>query len=107
MLVAVTVAVLGGAVILFPSLVWLFRLSLRGGFDPGASTEQVPSGAPAVKRAPLVMRPAAGRIAVATLIVGVGLLVFADARALHAVGAASLFAFVVAGFKWPAPALLP
>ncbi len=56
MLVAVTVAVLGCGAIIFPSLVWLFRLSLRGGFDPISSTEQVPSGAPAVKRPPLVRR---------------------------------------------------
>ncbi len=104
MLVGVTVAVLGGAAIIFPSLVWLFRLSLRGGFDPISPTEQVPSGAPAVKRTTTGQAgAAAGRIAVATLIVGVGLLVFADARALHAVGAASLFVFVVAGFLWVAP----
>jgi cytochrome d ubiquinol oxidase subunit II len=105
-LVAVTVAVLGGGAIIFPSLVWLFRLSLRGSFDPGAEIEQVPSGAPAVQTP--TDRPAiAGRIAVATLIVGVGLLVFADARALHAVGVAALIAFIVTGFLWLAPALLP
>ena len=49
-LVAVIVAVLGGGAIVFPSLAWLFRLSLRGGFDPAAATEQVPSGAPAASR---------------------------------------------------------
>lgn len=43
----------------------------------------------------------------AALIVGVGLLVLSDARALHAVGVASLIVFVVAGFLWLAPALLP
>ena len=43
----------------------------------------------------------------ATLIVGVGLLVFADARLLHAIGVASLIAFIVAGFLWLAPELLP
>ncbi len=104
-LVAVTVAVLGGAAIIFPSLVWLFRLSLRGGFDPAAETEQVPSGAPAAPSHG--ERPAiAGRLAVAALIVGVGLLVFADARPLHAVGVAAMIAFVVTGFLWLAPALL-
>ncbi len=106
MLVAVVIAVLGCGVILFPSLVWLFRLSLRGGFDPGASTEQVPSGAPAVEST-TGHTSAAGRVAVATLIVGIGLLVFADAPALHAIGAASLVAFVVAGFMWLTPELLP
>jgi cytochrome bd ubiquinol oxidase subunit II len=106
MLVAVTIAVLGGGAILFPSLAWLFRLSLRGGFDAGASTEQVPSGAPALKST-AGHTATAGRIAVATLIVGVGLLVFADAPALHAIGAASLIAFVISGFIGLAPIVLP
>ncbi len=105
-LVAVTVAVLGGGAIIFPSLVWLFRLSLRGSFDPGAETKQVPSGAPALQ-APTDRPAIAGRLAVAALIVGVGLLVFADARALHAIGVAALIAFIVAGFLWLAPPLLP
>ncbi len=105
-LVAVTVAVLGGGAIIFPSLVWLFRLSLRGGFDPGAETEQVPSGAPALQ-APTDTPSLTGRLAVAALIVGIGLLVFADARPLHAIGVAALIAFVVTGFLWLAPALLP
>ena len=105
-LVAVTVAVLGGGAIVFPSLVWLFRLSLRGSFDPGADIKQVPSGAPAAQ-APTDRPGIAGRLAVAALIVGVGLLVFADARALHAVGVAALIGFIVTGFLWLAPALLP
>jgi cytochrome bd ubiquinol oxidase subunit II len=105
-LVAVIVAVLGGGAIVFPSLAWLFRLSLRGSFDPGAETKQVPSGAPAQQVTP-GRTAVAGRIAVATLIVGVGLLIFADARPLHAIGVASLIAFIVAGFLWLAPELLP
>jgi len=106
MLVAVTVAVLGGAAIVFPSLVWLFRLSLRGGFDPVPPTEQVPSGAPAAQST-TGHTAIAGRVAVATLIVGVGLLVFSDTGALHAIGVASLTVFVIAGFLWLAPELLP
>ncbi len=105
-LIAVIVAVLGGGAIVFPSLAWLFRLSLRGGFDPVTATEQVPSGAPAVKSTSMPT-VAAGRVAVAGLIVGLGLLVFADAPALHAVGVAALITFVIAGFLWLAPALLP
>jgi cytochrome d ubiquinol oxidase subunit II len=106
MLVAVIIAVLGGGAILFPSLAWLFRLTLRGSFDPISPTEQVPSGAPAAKGT-TGHTTAAGRIAVTGLIVGVGLLVFADAPALHAIGVASLIAFIVAGFLWLAPGLLP
>ncbi|HWE58232.1 MAG TPA: cytochrome d ubiquinol oxidase subunit II [Solirubrobacteraceae bacterium] len=105
-LVAVIVAVLGGAAIVFPSLAWLFRLSLRGGFDPVAATKQVPSGAPA-PRSTSDHSTGAGRVAVAALIVGLGLLVFADARPLHAVGVAALITFVISGFMWLAPALLP
>jgi cytochrome bd ubiquinol oxidase subunit II len=44
-LIAVTVAVLGGAVILFPSLSPLFSLVLRGRFDPGRLKD---AGVPAV-----------------------------------------------------------
>jgi cytochrome d ubiquinol oxidase subunit II len=105
-LVAVVVAVLGGGAIVFPSLLWLFRLSLRGDFDPVTGSEQVPSGAPAVGgTAPPPL--AATRLAIACLVVGGGLLVFADAPALHAVGVAALIVFVVAGFVGLAPALLP
>jgi cytochrome d ubiquinol oxidase subunit II len=106
MLVAVTVAVLGGGAIVFPSLLWLFRLSLRGGFDPITATEQVPSGAPAAQAT--IPATAAGiRVALAGLVVGVGLLVFADAPALHAIGLAALVVFAVAGFLSLTPALLP
>jgi cytochrome bd ubiquinol oxidase subunit II len=106
MLVAVIVAVIGGGAIVFPSLIWLFRLSLRGSFDPVTATKQVSSGTPA-PQSTIGHTAAAGRVCVAALIVGVGLLVFADARALHAVGVAALIVFVIAGFLWLAPALLP
>jgi cytochrome d ubiquinol oxidase subunit II len=104
-LVAVIVAVVGGGAIVFPSLIWLFRLTLRGSFDPVTATTQVPSAhAP---RNTTDHSAVLGRVAVAALIVGLGLLVFADARALHAVGVASLILFVITGFMWLAPALLP
>ena len=105
-LVAVIVAVVGGGAIVFPSLAWLFRLSLRGSFDPAAATEAAPSSAPPAQRG-TDHGAGAGRVAVAALIVGFGLLVFADARALHAVGVVALIVFVIAGFLWLAPALLP
>jgi cytochrome d ubiquinol oxidase subunit II len=107
MLVAVIVAVLGGAAIVFPSLLWLFRLTLRGGFDPVIQDTEPPS-----ERAPSLpdetrRTRVSGRVAVAALVVGVGLLVLADAPALHAIGVAALIAFVIAGFLWLGPALLP
>jgi cytochrome bd ubiquinol oxidase subunit II len=110
-LVAVIVAVLGGGAIVFPSLLWLFRLSLRGGFDPVEATEPHPAGHEPSERPVLnaitgsVIVPA--RIAVATLIVGLGLLVGTDAPALHAVAVVALIVFVISGFLWLVPALLP
>jgi cytochrome bd ubiquinol oxidase subunit II len=102
-LVAVIVAVIGGGAIVFPSLIWLFRLSLRGSFDEHSASEQ-----------PLSVRTESdshtvltGRIAVATLVIGTGLLVFADAKAAHVVAIISLLVFVVTGFLALVPALLP
>jgi hypothetical protein len=46
-------------------------------------------------------------VAVACLVIGAGLLIFADARALHAIAVAALIIFVIAGFLWLGPALLP
>jgi hypothetical protein len=66
----------------------------------------VPSGAPAAQAT--IPATAAGiRVALAGLVVGVGLLVFADAPALHAIGLAALVVFAVAGFLSLTPALLP
>jgi cytochrome bd ubiquinol oxidase subunit II len=104
-LIAIIIAVIGGGAIVFPSLGWLFRLSLRGSFDPIPSTEEAPEEEPPPN--PPRMPAPTGRVAIAALVVGVGLLVFADARPLHAIAVASLLLFVVTGFLWLAPALLP
>ena len=56
MLVAVIVAVLGGAVILFPSLVLLFRLTLGGRLGHG---HEEPAAAPVARRE-LVLAAAPG-----------------------------------------------
>ncbi|HTW11128.1 MAG TPA: cytochrome d ubiquinol oxidase subunit II [Solirubrobacteraceae bacterium] len=106
-LIAVIIAVLAGGAIVFPSLVWLFRLSLRGQFDPVSDVEEHGQDAPRPDGIWPGGPAAAGRVAVAMLIVGVGLLVFVDAKPAHAVGVAALLAFVVAGFIALAPALLP
>jgi cytochrome d ubiquinol oxidase subunit II len=94
-LVAVVVAVLGGAVILLPSLVFLFRLFLGGRFDPEAETAAAPS-------AP---RPAAGiasriapRLAGALLLAGIGFTTVANAAWAHAIGVVCLLGFVAAAF---------
>ena len=99
-LVAVVVAVLAGAVLLFPSLGFLFRLFLGGTFDPGASEVRPPSGDGGFV-APL-RRPSV-RLPAACLVAGVGFLTVADARWAHAIGVVCLFAFIVSAY----PVALP
>ncbi len=99
-LVALVVAVLAGAVILFPSLALLFRLvlggSLGGESDAGQSLQVRSLLAALVPRS-------LSRLAIAALAAGVGFLTIADAAWAHAVGVSCLFAFIVAAF----PAALP
>jgi cytochrome bd ubiquinol oxidase subunit II len=92
-LVCLVVAVVAGAVILFPSLALLFRLTLTGRFRTEAVAESGPGAA----------RPGAGigtlsRLAVASAVAGFGLLNVAEAPWAHALGVAFLFAFMLAGF---------
>jgi cytochrome d ubiquinol oxidase subunit II len=93
-LVAVVAAVLGGAAIVFPSLALLFRLTLAGRFDRGRPAQAAPPARGRDEASPALL----GRVAVACLIVGFGLLTVADSAWAHAVGVTALFAFVVAGF---------
>ena len=103
--VAVLIAVLAGAAILFPSLALLFGLLLRGRFDPGAinGDSRPPSTAALVSasRRGLLVRSAG-----ASLVAGVGLLNVADAGWAHAIGVICLIAFVVLGFGAVGPARL-
>ena len=99
-LVAVIVAVVAGAVILFPSLGLLFSLVLRGRFD---SARPVPSadGPRAVlsaSRQGLTLRAA-----LACFVAGFGFLTVAEAGWAHAVGVLSFAAFVVLGFATIVP----
>jgi cytochrome d ubiquinol oxidase subunit II len=100
-LVAVTVAVLAGAVILFPSLALLFRLVLGGDLGRSEST----AAQPAQTRS-LLAALAPGllpRLAIACLVAGIGFLTIADAAWAHTLGVFCLFAFIVTAF----PAALP
>jgi cytochrome bd ubiquinol oxidase subunit II len=106
-LVLVVVAVLAGAVILFPSLAFLFRLVLRGRFDIDAALATSPPP-PADTRA-VVSASAPGALARSAgglLIAGFGFLTVADAGWAHAIGVVCLLAFVVTGFAAVAPAQL-
>jgi cytochrome d ubiquinol oxidase subunit II len=100
-LVAVTVAVLAGAAILFPSLALLFRLVLGGDLGGGEGA----AGLPTQPRS-LLGALAPGllpRLAVACLVAGIGFTTIANAAWAHAIGVFSLFAFIVVAF----PAALP
>jgi cytochrome d ubiquinol oxidase subunit II len=106
-LVAVTVAVLAGGVILFPSLGLLFGLLLRGRLHDAAA---VPEGRLALRAEGGTARadggsaragPSAGllaRAAGACLIAGIGLLNAADAPWAHLIGVLALLAFVPLAF---------
>jgi cytochrome bd ubiquinol oxidase subunit II len=95
-LVAVTVAVIAGGAILFPSLALLFRLVLGGQLD------LVGSAAPRAQLRRAVLSTAApglvARSAGACLVGGIGFLTVAEGAWAHAIGVSSLFAFCVLGF---------
>jgi cytochrome d ubiquinol oxidase subunit II len=93
-LVAVVVAVLGGGAIVFPSLALLFRLTLAGRFDQGRAAQAAAPARGRKEASPALL----GRLGVACLIVGFGLLTVANAAWAHALGVTALFAFVAIGF---------
>jgi cytochrome d ubiquinol oxidase subunit II len=92
-LLAVIVAVTGGAVVLVPSLVVLFRLFLLGHLDPadtpGATVPRV------ARKARFRLLPA---IAGTTLVIGVGATVVADGGWTLVLGVLCLFAGAIATF---------
>jgi cytochrome d ubiquinol oxidase subunit II len=94
-LVWVIAAVLGGAVILFPSLALLFGLAVSGRFRASESSGPERAG-PSFKPGTSGLL---ARLAVACLIVGFGLLNVAEARWAHGVGVVCLLSFVVLGFR--------
>jgi cytochrome bd ubiquinol oxidase subunit II len=106
-MVAVVVAVLAGAVLLFPALALLFTLTLRGDLG-GHAGEAEPLATPAQSgAAQLLLGPTLGaRLAVALLIVGIGLLNVADGPWAHAIGVISLLAFVLVAFAALVPRAL-
>jgi cytochrome d ubiquinol oxidase subunit II len=116
-LVALIIAVAGGAVVLVPSLVLLFTLFLRGRLDtpeshtPGQAPVALagePGAASAHRGASRRRRRVAGRArgaagrwgtaAVVGLVAGAGLLVFTDAPWTHVLGVAGLLLCAVSVF---------
>jgi cytochrome d ubiquinol oxidase subunit II len=104
-LVVVIVAVLAGAVILFPSLALLFRLVLRGQLDHGE--QDLSPSPPAIGT--LLSASAPGllaRAAAACLLAGFGFLTLAEAGWAHAIGVLALLGFIVCGFLADVPSQL-
>jgi cytochrome bd ubiquinol oxidase subunit II len=103
-LVAIVVAVLAGAVILFPSLALLFRLVLRGRLDRDA---RAVAPTPAIRALLSASSPGLlARAAGACLLAGFGFLTIAEAGWAHAIGVAALLGFGVCGFLADVPAQL-
>jgi cytochrome d ubiquinol oxidase subunit II len=100
-LVAVVVAVLVGALLLFPSLALLFRLTLGGELrDSGPSSVEPPVGS---RRRGLVSVRLDARLSVAFLVAGIGFLTVANAGWAHAIGVACFFGFILSGFRAALP----
>jgi cytochrome bd ubiquinol oxidase subunit II len=93
-LVWVTVAVLAGGAILFPSLGFLFGLTLAGRFQTAQRAGPDIAASDVFRHSPGLF----ARLAIASLIAGVGLLNFADAQWAHSVGLVFLLGFGVTGF---------
>ncbi|MBA3806922.1 MAG: cytochrome d ubiquinol oxidase subunit II [Solirubrobacterales bacterium] len=116
-LVAVIIAVLAGAAILFPSLGLLFKLTLSGRLEHGedkgdnqdkqrpAHQGQIPIQiTPARAALSPTARPGLSiRLAAACLIMGVGFLTFAEAGWAHLIGVVALLGFIAIGFVAVAP----
>jgi cytochrome d ubiquinol oxidase subunit II len=94
-LIAVVIAAVGGAIILVPSLLLLFRLFLRGHLDAHADGASIPDepGIESRDRGRLL-----GAFAVACLVVGAGLTVLGDSGWARAVGVTCLGAFAASAF---------
>ena len=107
-LVPLLAAIAMGVIVLFPSLGWLLRLQLRGGFDDlgddqgSAATAQLPAALGGVLSH---SRPKlAARGAIAGLVGGLGFLTAADAPWAHIVGVVSLAACALLAFAAVDPA---
>jgi cytochrome bd ubiquinol oxidase subunit II len=106
-IVAVVVAVLTGAVLLFPALTLLFTLTLRGRLEVHGRESKPTSATSRSGVAQLLLGPTlGGRLALALLIVGIGMLNVADAPWAHAIGVASLLAFIIVAFAALVPTAL-
>ena len=95
-LLAVIIAVAGGAIVLVPSLVLLFRLFLRGQLDPAVTLDATLLNRPRTAQNGKTRLLAA--LAGTTLVIGAGVTVFADPGWARAVGIVCLFACAISTF---------
>jgi cytochrome d ubiquinol oxidase subunit II len=109
-LIAVVVAVVGGGIVLFPSLLLLLRLSLGGrlGYDSG---EDPAADATGYGRSREPSQPPgdparAARLGAACTFGGFGFLTVAEAGWAHAIGVLLLVTAIAAGFAATVPVLL-
>jgi len=94
-LVAVLVGIAVGAVVLIPSLVLLFRLFLRGRFDPHfVERDAAPASTPKAS----AVQPQLGLVALSCLGVGGTLTFFFETAWAHIVGVTALLVFVGLAF---------
>ena len=100
-LVAVVVATLAGALLLFPSLALLFRLTLGGELRSGKHGSRESRVRPH-QRQRLGARLDA-RLAVAFLIAGIGFLTIANSAWAHGIGVACFFGFILSGYQVALP----
>ncbi|HWB23082.1 MAG TPA: cytochrome d ubiquinol oxidase subunit II [Gaiellaceae bacterium] len=94
-----TIAVAAGAVLLFPSLALLFRLTLGGQLGHGELRGEVAQ----VPGADWHPGGTERRLAGAFLIGGAGFLTAASTGWAHAIGVACLFGFVICGYRMALP----
>jgi cytochrome d ubiquinol oxidase subunit II len=100
-LVAVVVATLVGALLLFPALALLFRLTLGGELrSRGHDSTEAPVRPH--RRQRLGARLDA-RLAAAFLVAGIGFLTIANAAWAHGIGVACFFGFILSGYQVALP----
>ncbi len=100
-MIAILISIGIGAVVLFPSLALLFRLSLSGVFDPAAHPARHPVPGPDAPRPSW-----SGRAAIGFLLIGIVLLTIADSSIAHIFGVIGLAIAAVAGFTAVGPDVL-
>ncbi|HEY4279550.1 MAG TPA: cytochrome d ubiquinol oxidase subunit II [Conexibacter sp.] len=104
-LVAVIIATIGGAIILFPSLAILFTLTLRGqlGVEHGETAAEAGAQPPSIRALAPGREGLLARVAIALFIAGFGFLTVANAGWAHAIGAPCLLLCVIVGFRAAVP----